>query len=250
MAVPEALVFDLFGTLVFFDDTRVPWVEVAGRRMPGTVASLPQLLAEALPGCEPRAFLQGLARVSAAIAEQKSREGIELHSSVRFERTLVELGAEAAVAASVAKRMAAEHMDALARAIVCPPGRADLLRDLSRAHRLALLSNFDDGATGRRILAEAGLLDAFEVVVISEEEGIRKPAGEIFARTCGRLGVAPGDCLYLGDTLVEDIEGATAAGLRALWVGSSAGSRESPAVGVLADVAALPGWLAHERRRE
>lgn len=247
MAAPEALVFDLFGTLVFFDDTRVPWTELGGRRVPMTVASLPSLLAEALPGIEPLAFLRDLARVSAVVMEEKRRGGIELHTSVRFERTLVGLGADAGAAASVAKRMAAEHMDALARAIVCPPGRADLLRDLAAAHRLALLSNFDDGATGRRILAEAGLLGAFEVVVISEEEGIRKPSRAIFERTCRRLRVEPGRCLYVGDTLVEDIEGATAAGLPALWVGESAGSSESPAVGVLADVAALPEWLERGR---
>lgn len=247
MAIPEALVFDLFGTLVFFDDTRVPWAELGGRRVPMTVASLPELLAEALPGVEPVSFLRELARETALVAEEKRRDGIELHTTVRFERALARLGAEPGGARVVAAKMAAEHMDSLARAVVCPPGRGELLRVLARDRRLALLSNFDDGATARRILAEAALAEAFDVVVISDEEGIRKPSREIFARTCARLGVPPSACLHIGDTLVEDVEGATGAGLRALWVGKSAGSASSPAYGVLDDVASLPEWLARER---
>lgn len=250
MAAPDVLIFDLFGTLVFFDDSRVPWVDVAGRRVPMTIAGLPALLEEFLPGVGMDDFQRELRRAGAEISETKRRDGIEIPTAVRFERTLLSLGAVSAVATAAAKRMAILHMDTLARSVVCPPQRSALLGSLAEDHRLALLSNFDDGATARRVLAESDLSRHFEVIVISEEEGLRKPSRAIFERTCARLGAAPSSCLYIGDTFVEDIEGSTAAGLEALWVRSGAVAGEasaSPAVGVVHDVDALPAWLAARR---
>jgi FMN phosphatase YigB (HAD superfamily) len=248
---PDVLIFDLFGTLVFFDDSRVPWTSVAGRQVPMTIADLPALLQEYLPGVGEDVFERELRRVGTDIAETKRREGIEIPTAVRFERTLLSLGAGPAIAAVAAKRMATLHMDTLARSVVCPPGRPSLLTALADTHRLALLSNFDDGATARRVLAEGDLARHFELIVISEEEGLRKPSRAIFERTCTRLGAAPSACLYIGDTLVEDIEGATGAGLNALWVRPNAAAGEeapaSPAVGTVHDVEALPAWLTANR---
>lgn len=247
MPAPDVLIFDLFGTLVFFDDSRVPWADIAGRRVPMTVAGLPALIEEFLPGVATAEFLRELRAVGAEIAETKRREGIEIPTAVRFERALLSLGAGEDVATVAARQMAVLHMDTLARSVVCPPSRSALLSSLARTHRLALLSNFDDGATARRVLAEADLARHFELIVISEEEGLRKPTRAIFERTCTRLGAPASTCLYIGDTLVEDIEGATAAGLDALWVRQNSANEEalnSPAVGVIQDVEALPAWLA------
>jgi HAD superfamily hydrolase (TIGR01549 family) len=248
MTRTEVLVFDLFGTLVFFDDSRVPTMEIGGRRVPMTVADLPAML-DGL-GLPLDAFLRELRRAGEAIFERKRREGIEIPTAVRFENALLALGLEPATAGAAAREMAARHMDSLARSVVCPPGRVALLEALAREHRLALLSNFDSGATARRVLAEARLAKFLEVIVISEEEGLRKPSRELYDRTCSRLGAAPARCLYIGDTLVEDIEGSTAAGLGAVWIRSSksraaAGSEQapSPALAVLEDVSELPAWL-------
>jgi FMN phosphatase YigB (HAD superfamily) len=251
MSEPVALIFDLFGTLVFFDDSRVPTMEIGGRTIPMTVGGLPELL-ETLD-VPVVAFLQELRRSSTAIAEKKRREGIEIPTAVRFEQTLLALGIAPEAAAASAREMARRHMDTLARAVVCPPDRAGLLRQLSPVYRLALLSNFDDGATARRVLQEGGLAPYFEAIVVSEEEGIRKPSRALFERTCDRLALGPSSCLYVGDTLLEDIEGATGAGLPALWIRSAATREahgedpESPAVGVLEDVMQLPAWLEARR---
>ncbi len=242
MASPEVLIFDLFGTLVFFDDSRVPTLEVAGRQVPVTVEGLPLLLDQLLPQVGVDEFLRELRAAGVAVLEQKRREGVELHTSVRFERALLALGSNPAAANAGARRMATLHMETLARAVVCPPGRDRLLARLSATHRLALLSNFDDGATGHRIVEAAGLAPFFEAIVISEEEGLRKPSRQIFERTCRRLGADAASCLYIGDTLVEDIQGATDAGLSALWIHPDADAA-SPAQAVLSDVEALPEWL-------
>jgi putative hydrolase of the HAD superfamily len=59
-----------------------------------------------------------------------------------------------------------------------------------------------------------GLLDT---VSISEVEGVRKPDRRIFDLTLGRLGVAPGDGLFVGDHPEVDVAGARGAGLYAIW---------------------------------
>ena len=245
MTKPDVLLFDLFGTLVFFDDSRVPTMEIGGRRVPMTITGLPQILSEILPDLPIEQFLAELRRTAQAVIEEKRRAGIEIPTRVRFERTLARLGVPDALTQTLALRMASLHMDTLARSVVCPPGRPELLAGLAKSHRLALLSNFDDGATARRVLAEAGLAPYFEIIVISEEEGIRKPVREIFERACRRMSVRPADCLYIGDTIVEDIEGAHGAGLSALWIRAAGEDAPPPAaVGVLPDVRDLAAWLA------
>ena len=63
-------------------------------------------------------------------------------------------------------------------------------------------------------LGIAGLLHA---VLISEREGVRKPDREIFHRALRTLGVVSDDAWYVGDHPGVDIEGASAAGLTAVW---------------------------------
>lgn len=241
--MPDALVFDLFGTLVFFDDSRVPVADLAGRRVPMTVPDLDDRLARLLPGVAPLDFLRELKRAGQAIFEEKQRLGLEVTTEVRFERALAALGVGPVEAALEALAMAERHMDTLSRAVVCPAGRVELLAGLARTHRLALLSNFDHGPTARRVLDEAGLSRFFEVIVVSAEEGLRKPSPAIFARCCDRLGVTPASCLFIGDTWSDDIEGATAAGLPALWVRAGGGGHAPPACGLVCDVEELPRWL-------
>ena len=62
-----------------------------------------------------------------------------------------------------------------------------------------------------------GIRDVFEVILISEAEGVAKPDPVIFQRAVDRLGVSPHQAWYLGDHPVNDIQGATSAGLGTIW---------------------------------
>ncbi|MBI5503875.1 MAG: HAD family hydrolase [Deltaproteobacteria bacterium] len=241
-AAPDAIVFDLFGTLVFFDDERLPRALVDGRSVVMTVTDLPRILAEYAPGLETERFMACLREVGAELLEYKRRMGIEIPTAVRFEQALQRLGVEGAAAASAAAEMAEAHMESLAGAVVVPSGRGRLLERLGATYRLALVSNFDHGPTARRVLAQAGLDVHLESIVISAEQGIRKPSASIFRRACGELDLAPSRCLYVGDTFAEDVEGATAAGLASVWVTRDS-SAAAPALAAVADVEELPAWL-------
>jgi len=64
-------------------------------------------------------------------------------------------------------------------------------------------------------LVRLGLANAFSpgAVFISEEMGIAKPNSKIFRIACERLGVEPGDALYVGDNAPMDMDPAHEAGL-------------------------------------
>ena len=58
------------------------------------------------------------------------------------------------------------------------------------------------------------------MVVVSQENGWRKPKGEIFQDALDRLGVQACEAVYVGDSPIEDIEGAKASGLKTVFVPS------------------------------
>ncbi|HJW14024.1 MAG TPA: HAD-IA family hydrolase [Thermoanaerobaculia bacterium] len=78
---------------------------------------------------------------------------------------------------------------------------------------LAVVSNWDSQLP--RLLERLGLSAHFRAVSVSAIERIGKPDPEIFRRTCARLGVSATEALHVGDSLIEDYEGARGAGLSA-----------------------------------
>jgi putative hydrolase of the HAD superfamily len=86
-----------------------------------------------------------------------------------------------------------------------------LTRLRSAGFRLGVVSNSDGRAAAA--LAACGLLDHFEVVVDSGEVGVEKPDPRIFAIALDRMGLPPGDVVYVGDLYEVDVVGARAAGL-------------------------------------
>ena len=66
-----------------------------------------------------------------------------------------------------------------------------------------------------RITGQPGVVRAFETLIISAEEGVRKPQEEIYARTAQRLNVLPGQAVFVDDVL-ENVEAARACGWLAI----------------------------------
>ena len=85
-------------------------------------------------------------------------------------------------------------------------------------HRVALgvISNFYGNVA--RILDEAGVAPLLTTIVDSNRVGLSKPDPAIFALAVRRVGCAPAEALYVGDSFEKDIIGARRAGLRTAWV--------------------------------
>ena len=88
-----------------------------------------------------------------------------------------------------------------------------LLHELHGRYKLAVLSNAPPRLS--RWLADWQILDLFDVVVCSGDEGVAKPDAAIFQRTLARLGVAPGEAVFIDDTLGH-VTAARALGLHAI----------------------------------
>ncbi len=67
-------------------------------------------------------------------------------------------------------------------------------------------------------IARLAIGDLFELILVSEEEGIWKPDPLIFHRALERFGIEPDDALYVGDSAEHDVAGARAAGITSVWI--------------------------------
>lgn len=86
-----------------------------------------------------------------------------------------------------------------------------------RSHRLGLVTN---GASclQREKLDASGLAGYFDAVVVSGDLGVCKPAAAVFHRALTLLDADPRQTTMVGDSLARDVDGALAAGLRAVWL--------------------------------
>jgi HAD superfamily hydrolase (TIGR01549 family) len=96
------------------------------------------------------------------------------------------------------------------------PGAADAVAELSREARLGLIAN--QPTECRSHLKNLGILDAFDAVLLSEEQDAWKPELELFRRALEHAGVAPSDCLMVGDRLDNDLEPAASLGMATAWI--------------------------------
>lgn len=192
----------------------MPPLALAGPPRRGTHAALCAVLARhrAVPLADLVAVLDA---TDAELREPRLRAGCELATLERFTVLLERLGMEVP---GLAEELTTVHMAALTRCVDTLPHHVAILAELAGGLRLGLCSNFSHAATARAVLAQCGLAEHLDGVVISEELGFRKPRPEIFGSVADALGVAPEETLHVGDRLGDDVAGAAAAGMRTAWL--------------------------------
>lgn len=236
---PRALLFDLFGTVIHFS-ARVPIVEVAGTRWVTTMDWLRPQAEASVPEVAFDRLLAALFATTEEIVRARAPEYLEVPSAERFRRALAKVGIEGDDAEGTARELSLAHMRHLASTTFLPEHYADILQQLRSRYRLALVSNFDHAPTARGILETHGIAELFEVSLISDDFGRRKPHRSIFDAACAAVGVTPGDAWFIGDNPKEDIAGALSAGLTPVWVNASNDARDSGAPFVIRDLHGLP----------
>ena len=96
------------------------------------------------------------------------------------------------------------------------PYAKEILEYLKPRYRLALASS-TRGPTVERQLRAAGVIDFFETRTTGEMVVHSKPDPEIYLMACKSIGVNPGECVAIEDSL-NGIRSAHAAGLHPLMV--------------------------------
>lgn len=170
MSAFDAVIFDLDGVLV---DTEIWWDEV--RQAYAAANERPWTLDDqsAVMGANSRQW-------SATMAER-------LRLSIPPEEI------EAAVVGGMVARYAGSSSPLIAGADVA-------VRRLAATHPLAVASSAHADVI-RAALAATGLADAFSVVVSSDEVPRGKPEPDVYLEAARRLGVRPGACLVVEDSL-------------------------------------------------
>jgi epoxide hydrolase-like predicted phosphatase len=139
---------------------------------------------------------------------------------------------QSAQLASQGKMTVAEHWEAVRQALGLPEeefqrvpqefwagDRLDMelvvyIRSLRSRYRTALLSNAWDDLRGY-LTDHWRIADAFDELVISAEVGVTKPEPRIYRLALERLGVAPGEAVFVDD-FKENVDAARALGIHTI----------------------------------
>ncbi|MBD2848687.1 HAD family hydrolase [Paenibacillus sp. IB182496] len=97
-------------------------------------------------------------------------------------------------------------------------GAMDVLQSLKRQGlKLGLVTNGSAHSQNSKI-DFVGLREHFDAIIVSDEVQVKKPAKRIFEITLDRLGVKPEFTIYVGDHPLNDVKGASDAGLKTIWL--------------------------------
>lgn len=224
----RAVVFDYFGTLT--------------PTLARVASSVDQPEIATILGVDREAVNQWWARSYPDRSTGRTGTGIETMRLLA--RTLGGDDSDEAIRAAQALRLATYTRMATPRA-----NAADTLKTLrAKGLRIGVLS--DCSAELPELWPDLPLADHVDEAVFSALVGERKPHRAMYTTVCERLGVEPGDCLYVGDGGSNELTGATAFGMRAVLIAD-----ENWATGhrfdsddwhgeSIADLAEIPGLLA------
>jgi len=245
----KAVVIDLFDTLVNWNPEGLPLVEFRGREIRSTTPLLFPALESALGERFDRdAFMEAHASVYNEIfTERSGGDALEVTCLERFVRTLKRLGVDSNEVAPLAENLRKTHMARVREVTKAPATRIEAMKKIAKHMRVGLISNFDDSETGHLIMADTGIRDLFDAVIISADTGYRKPNPLIFKQILDMMHLEPQDILFVGDTPHDDVLGSKGVGMYSAWI-RTRNHRELPE-GVpvpdiiIGDLAELPGRL-------
>lgn len=197
----DAVLFDYGDTLFAF--------RYEERTHAGAVRALLDALAV---DADPQLFVDGFWRHFDAV-----REELPQHAEVVYQELMAAVLAEGGVdtdEAALYEALRAEHR-AWAPARELHPQSVELLQTLrGDGIRIGLVSNaFDPGEFMREDLELHGIAGLIDAAVFSSEIGVRKPDPRIYRVVLDDLGADPSRALFVGDRVLEDVQGPAALGM-------------------------------------
>lgn len=182
-----------------------------------------------------------LERAHAAFLEQLhgdvmlGRVPIEIARVERFRRLLDSAGVSGE--GDRALMLAAMYRDTYRSRRRIIAGASALMAAIKRRASLGIVSNnlLDEQQDKLRA---CGIDELVDVLVVSEEAGVSKPDPAIFRVALDRLRVRADETVMIGDSWAADVEGARAAGIRAIWFNPAGAAAPDP----YADVHQVTAW--------
>ena len=100
------------------------------------------------------------------------------------------------------------------------PYATKLIKTAAQCCKVGLVSNFTYAPAIHASLRKLRINQFFKAVLVSEGIGWRKPHRTIFEETLKMLQVNAEEAVFVGDSPIEDIKGARAAGMKTVFVAS------------------------------
>lgn len=205
----QAVVFDLFGTLV----------EYKHERLDQDYRQTYRLVAEAAPAVTYEEFLACWGRVFSDWDVRSRQTGREFSMQQVSASYLESVGVRDT---SLIEPLSLAYINEWSAAVSPVNGVSSLLASMSRHYKLALITNTHYSPMVHRILDDMAITNLFEVITTSVDFGQPKPEPAIFEYSLSQLEVPPGEAVYVGDNFVADYQGSQAVGMRSILIGSSA----------------------------
>jgi putative hydrolase of the HAD superfamily len=203
---PKGIFFDLYGTLLVFDDfdnANNNWVkkfyELGGKPHDISFEDIQLICKDILESDVEKDLSIGLTTY-----ETKIKNG--------FAQKNVLLSGEEI------KNIADKTLDIWQKNIRAAEDAAFVLGELKKTKKIVLITNFDHSPHIKKLIVQTGLEKYFDEVIISDEAGCKKPSPEIFNIALKKTGLKKEKVVYIGDNIVDDISGASSAGIKPVLI--------------------------------
>ena len=206
----KAVLLDYIGTLV---NPRRYTLEAS-------ITKLHSALADIGFETERQEFLDAYAKAHEKYRLVRYGEFREVTNAVWVSETLCNLGYKVKADDSRMKTALAVFFQDFIDSLKLRPYAENLLKKAYEKFTIGLISNFTYAPVVHASLKQLGINQFFTAVVVSEENGWRKPHKKIFEDALEQLQVKAEEAIYIGDSPIEDIKGATAAGFKTVFVPS------------------------------
>jgi len=202
----EAVLFDVFGTLVDYQPDR--------SRL--TYPSTCDLLRRWGHEMSPESFVAEWDAASTALEHASSRT---LEEFTMFDAATSFADATGLpLSPAQCHELAATFLDEWQAHVVPIAGVADLLTRLAPRFRIGIVSNTHDPGMVPSILGGMGVADHLDMVLLSVDHGHRKPHPSIYRAAIDLLGSPASEISFVGDSFEADYLGPTRAGMTAYLV--------------------------------
>jgi putative hydrolase of the HAD superfamily len=213
----RAIIFDFIGTLT----------NVKNYSLEESKTKLHRAIADAGFDISLEKFLSAYTRAHEKYRVVRYEKLVEVTNAVWVSEALNSLGFKTTSQDSRIRLAVNVFFEDYLNSLELRPCAKKLLENVSRDYRLGLVSNFTYAPVIYDGLRKLDIDQFFNAILVSEDVSWRKPSIKIFEETLRRLEAKAEETVYVGDSPLEDIKGAKAMMMRAIFVPSQFYSLEN-----------------------
>jgi HAD superfamily hydrolase (TIGR01549 family) len=210
MADVKAIVFDFIGTLC----------ELVSYSLEEAEDKMFTSLVRNGYNLEHESFFKAYDEAHQKYREIRYEQLVEVANTVWISEALNSLGHTTSPEDEGIKTAVTAFFEDYLTALKLRPSARSTLKKLCQEYKLGLISNYTHSPLIYAALRKLQIDKFFDVVVVSEAVGWRKPSPRIFQEVLRRLRLRADEVVFVGDTPLEDILGARRMGMHTVFIPS------------------------------